>query len=174
MEWIVYKTPLISENAFQRKILGYQSTAKATVRVAVRLIQSLMLRLLEMLHCKGRGVRTLTQIQSHPPTHPRQRRGHHRQFQLIPARTQCRRSSFLPRTIKDWHCLSKKIEAATLDNLRVKGLVPPPPPQLTLMTVNTDTNGTPGRTPQMPRRHNDQKLDRKPSKWRRHMMAYQC
>ena len=37
----MYKTPsLSSENAFQRKIVGYQSTAKATVGVTVCLINT--------------------------------------------------------------------------------------------------------------------------------------
>ena len=50
------------------------------------------------------------------PLPSRQRRGHDRQFKLIPARTQYGSTSFLPRTTKDWRCLPKEVvEAITLD-----------------------------------------------------------
>ena len=38
---------------------------------------------------------------------------HSRQLKLIPARTRCWSSSFLPRTIKDWNCLHKEVVEVT-------------------------------------------------------------
>ena len=55
---------------------------------------------------------------------PRRRRGHSRQLVQIQCRTDYRKYSFLPNTIREWNCLpSSAVEAATLDSF--KSRVPP-------------------------------------------------
>ena len=50
------------------------------------------------------------------PLPERKRRGHNKQFRLIPARTQYRAASFLPKTIQNWNNLPHEgVEATTND-----------------------------------------------------------